>query len=657
MQSAPSSGPANQDARSNTMQTMHSPVIADVASPLQTMTSASSFRPENTYRPSAQSVRSMNQNQSRRHSSIDSTSRSIDANVATSPGRQGHRKQPSLDQTWQPGQTTANGKPGHAHSESANFPKRDSSLVLQTSPSDLDKGYFSSNEVDRRDSSGKRNVLQKKAGGGNVSPIQSRASSFMNGKNSAQAGRIASSDSLRDPVSPIASQAASNFYSKMNSLRASSSPSFGGKPAASLKDPISPVVTKLEYNNAPSMNAVANSSPNPNAADSESSSLNPTPSPASHTFSFFSSNKPKITGLRTISDAVTQNEKTMAAIPVDRVPSTVKEDVASPARTGSTTPSTDTRSFDLQKSELQSRTSASSGGNLMPPSTSTRRPKMRTKKTTSAYTRGLEKKTPAQQMEGCDYSGWMKKKSSNLMTTWKPRLFVLRGRRLSYYYADTDTEEKGLIDISFHRVLPAHEEKITGLHASLTGAASSPTSPQMSTTPTMASRDLKEHPPSSSDGLFIFKLVPPKVGLTKAVTFTKPMVHYFAVNSRQEGRLWMAALMKATIDRDEDGVVTTTYNQKTISLAKAKARRERPPALKEEDTEGRAELDAGGDDDQSGKGLGIGGLDTSAVAGAEQDDGNSFAPSTAASTVESSVLQEKEVLPATTGAETTQAPS
>jgi hypothetical protein len=33
-------------------------------------------------------------------------------------------------------------------------------------------------------------------------------------------------------------------------------------------------------------------------------------------------------------------------------------------------------------------------------------------------------------------------------TTWKPRLFVLRGRRLSYYYSEDDTEERGLIDIT-----------------------------------------------------------------------------------------------------------------------------------------------------------------------------------------------------------------
>jgi hypothetical protein len=79
--------------------------------------------------------------------------------------------------------------------------------------------------------------------------------------------------------------------------------------------------------------------------------------------------------------------------------------------------------------------------------------------------------------------------------------------------------------------------------------------------------------------MFIFKLVPPRAGLSRAVTFTKPTVHYFAVPNIKQGRLWMAALMKATIDRDDTKPITTTYQQKTISLAKARAMRHRPPAL------------------------------------------------------------------------------
>jgi hypothetical protein len=221
------------------------------------------------------------------------------------------------------------------------------------------------------------------------------------------------------------------------------------------------------------------------------------------------------------------------------------------------------------------------------------------------------------------------------MTTWKPRLFVLKGRRLSYYYSENDTEEKGLIDISYHNVMVAHNEKLTGLHAAMTGASGPLVSPSNATF-TSAQQDLQKNPPapgSDDDGLFIFKLVPPKSA--RGVTFTKPTVHYFAVNSRQEGRLWMAALMKAVIDREQDGVVTTTYNQKTISLAKARARKERPLAF-QEDSEVETnsvkapstavELDAAGDanngtNGSTGQGLGIEGLPMSSEAqpGADRD--------------------------------------
>lgn len=276
----------------------------------------------------------------------------------------------------------------------------------------------------------------------------------------------------------------------------------------------------------------------------------------------------------------------------------------------------------------------------MPPPPSTKRPQRKGKKETSAYTRGLAQMGPAEQIATADYSGWMKKKSGSLMTTWKPRLFVLKGRRLSYYYSENDTEEKGLIDISYHNVMVAHNEKLTGLHAAMTGASGPLISPS-SATFTSAQQDLQKNPPlpgSDDDGLFIFKLVPPKSA--RGVTFTKPTVHYFAVNSRQEGRLWMAALMKAVIDREQDGVVTTTYNQKTISLAKARARKERPRAFQEDSeaennavkpadatTTDAVELDAAGDANSgngnaNGQGLGIEGLSLSTVetqSGADRD--------------------------------------
>ncbi|KEQ67302.1 uncharacterized protein M437DRAFT_19068, partial [Aureobasidium melanogenum CBS 110374] len=510
--------------------------VSSMATPSMTFS-----RPENTQRPSAASIRNLNH--SRRHSSMGS----ID-----SMNRYSHHRQSSVG--------TNSGAPTTARRLSvAHEPAADPGATISqadggvgeygfgsiSSPVDLDRGYFSGNEIDARN---KRNVLQKKSTSSHTRNISAATDSARHSASYRNFPRMASVESMHDPASPIMSPASSQFsFNKPTSNRAVSSPHTTVKPLASIQQPVSPIVTRLDST----------------LADSDNSSLNPSPSPASNTRSFFS--KPRIGGgLRIASDAVTQNEKKQSALK--------HEPLASPARTGSTTPSTETRSIDLQKSDNQSRVSTGSSGALAPPATSTRsRPKPKSKKTTSAYTRGLEKKPPAEQIADCDYSGWMKKKSSSLVGSWKPRLFVLRGRRLSYYYSENDTEEKGLIDISSHRVLPAENEKMTGLHAALTGAGSSPMVPQ-GTAP----------PSADGQGLFIFKLVPPRQGLSKAVNFTKPTVHYFAVNSRQEGRLWMAALMKATIDYDaSSGKVTTSYSQNTISLSKARARNERPPALQD----------------------------------------------------------------------------
>ncbi|KAK5113977.1 hypothetical protein LTR62_003100 [Meristemomyces frigidus] len=606
-----------------------------VVSPLQTMTSLS--RPENTYRPSAQTIRQMQQ--SRRHSSIDSTSSAGGIRTA------GHRKQPSIDKKWQPGQAMAqavngsgNAKPAHAHTLSSDTPANEP----PTSPDTLDRGYFSDNATSNPP---RKTFLQKKtsSASANISPMPSRASSFLFGNRSS----TQANNSLLDPVSPVMDNFTPGPSTYMvgglgaiylkpttSARRSTTSPELSSRPGTAARTEsgnLNPVVTKLDHNEM--------GSPREDSRPSAGSS------PSTVQLGFFAAQKQKLSGKRSSSDAVTKNEKTTADVPLT-IPEEGKP-LPSPARTGSTTPSTETRSIDAQKSlDGQSRrTSAGSGSKLAPPPmTSTKRStRPKTKKATSAYTRGLEKITPAEQLtRGCDYSGWMKKKSGSLMSTWKPRLFILRGRRLSYFYSESDTEEKGLIDISFHRVLPATNETLTGLHAAVTGAHSAPSTPvspttSTNTTPqTQSSLDLAAHKPkpgeSPSDGLFIFKLVPPKSGLAKGVSFTKPTVHYFAVNSRQEGRLWMAALMKATIDRDEDGVVQTSYNQKTISLAKARLRKERPPALKEEGVEGRVELDAGedeegkedgegslqlGDRSFGGEGLGIEGLSGVGVARGE----------------------------------------
>jgi hypothetical protein len=338
------------------------------------------------------------------------------------------------------------------------------------------------------------------------------------------------------------------------------------------------------------------------------------------------------TGLRAISDAITGSERSKIDTPKDDARKDFKESketILSPARTDSSnqsiTSTTKSVSFDEKKvaalpSAKYVSYSATPGGSSIGsgPAPGLRK---KGKHETSAYARGLERKTPAEQMAGADYSGWMRKKSKTL-GKWHSRLFVLRGRRLSYYYTEDDEEEKGLIDISFHRVLPANKDLLTGFHATL-AKAGSPVSPASATLQTAAQLDMMAPTPVSSvptttvvlpagtrsrrgtasgsaaaaaaasaaaagptdvgGSIFIFKLVPPRPGQVTAVNFTQPKVHFFAVGSLQEGRNWMAALMKATIERDELKLVSSTYKEKTISLGRARELRVRPKEFDEDD--------------------------------------------------------------------------
>lgn len=544
-------------------------------------------------RPSAQSIRSMNH--ARRHSSLGSEAsfqKIMSPTTSTDPSRPAHARGGSstgLDSIQAKRASTFGHKYSASNSSHVSQAPQDWGLGPVASPNanENERGYFSGNELEKRNN--RRSVLQKRS----VSATHSRNPSETN---------ITPVQTNTKMDSPQASATSSpGIFSKMKGLRASSASKVNSP--SSNRTVTSPVVTRLDYDSARSP-----------TFSSDASSAGHSPHQGALT-SFFT--KPRITGLRTTSDS--------AALQQDSGAGAFKPSpLNSPSRTGSTTPSFETKSIDQQKSENSARLSTGSSQGIAPSNTTPilpaprSRAKAKSKKTTSAYTRGLEKKAPVEQIAGADYSGWMKKKSTSLVGSWKPRLFVLRGRRLSYYYSENDTEEKGLIDISGHRVLPASNDRVAGLHASLTGAKS-PQPPEaigFGNVQTSAATDMAQLPtPANDEGLFMFKLVPPRQGLSKAVNFTKPTVHYFAVNSRQEGRLWMAALMKATIDYDSSGKVTTSYNQPTISLAKARARRERPPALREL----VAAAAAPGDEEESqssspGKGLGIDGLDHSGSA-------------------------------------------
>ncbi|KAL3231068.1 Sterile alpha motif [Nakaseomyces bracarensis] len=164
------------------------------------------------------------------------------------------------------------------------------------------------------------------------------------------------------------------------------------------------------------------------------------------------------------------------------------------------------------------------------------------KQQTSAFQEGLRSITVQEAMKTADCSGWMSKKGSGAMGTWKERFFVLQGTRLSYFASLNDTRERGLIDITAHRVVAANEDdKLVALYAASVGK-----------------------------GRFCMKLLPPQPGSKKGLTFTQPKIHYLAVSTRDEMRAWLSALIKATIDFDTSVPVISSYATSTVSLKKAK---------------------------------------------------------------------------------------
>ena len=555
-------------------------------SPLASISGAARHSP----RPSAASVRNLGH--SRRHSSLDQSMTMTAATTLPQTNQASHSKQPSLDRNWNlgplhTGQSTSATRPRsstHGYSLSAEKPgyeKRNSSALSINTALENDRGYVSGSEAD-----GPRNrrVLTKR-----TTTDHSRSSSYESKRMSTNFFRFGRGSRQSSPVR-TASETHNNGLVKKPDVRNISAPL-----TQTSKADIDSKTSTSQEGESPSKTS---DSQEPSSAGSPNSTRK---------------------GLRAISDAVTGREKAIQSSHGENASPVTNFITQSP---GSSTPSAASRSTELeengQSKNPQSANSLSSAG-----------AKRKNKKHTSAYAHGLEKKPPQEQMVGSDYSGWMKKKSSNLVANWKPRLFVLRGRRLSYYYMETDREEKGLIDITGHRVLPADNERLTGIHATITKATTSPNTPQMqhaSTFPSTAnSSPAKSTAPISGpmdstasspampngplpglngtrdDGGFIFKLVPPRAGLSKAVNFTKPTVHYFAVPSVREGRLWMAALMKATIDRNEGIKVETTNQQKTISLARARARKERPPALQDVEDMEKDQASAGAKESSIGE--------------------------------------------------------
>ncbi|QLG73356.1 hypothetical protein HG535_0E04400 [Zygotorulaspora mrakii] len=214
------------------------------------------------------------------------------------------------------------------------------------------------------------------------------------------------------------------------------------------------------------------------------------------------------------------------------------------------------------------------------------------KQQTSAFMEGIRNVSVKDAMINADCSGWMSKKGSGAMGVWKTRFFTLHGTRLSYFASTTDSRERGLIDITAHCVIPAKEDdKLVSLYAASTGK-----------------------------GRYCFKLLPPAPGSKKGLTFTQPRVHYFAVDSKDDMRAWMAALIKTTIDIDTSVPIISSCATPTVSLSRAQemlseAReatrlREQQRYLNEEDEdqmlwESQQRQTSAGDDDMLGSAINI----------------------------------------------------
>ncbi|EXJ85144.1 hypothetical protein A1O3_05819 [Capronia epimyces CBS 606.96] len=530
-----------------------------------------SMATESPSRPSAASVRELHH--SRRHSSIEYAKHGPQETSFGSfaSGSPPHKKNASLDRDWSISNATTTNPGASTPSLKVDVGKNisvlaDSPFDGEPSTVDIDRGYFSGNEVENRKS---RNLLRKKGGGENAN--HSRQSSMIEEARRPALGvkrhsRLSSADSIRDRGSATMSLAAKAYLSQSSKSRARSS---SARNLTIERSPVapSPTVTNLEDDNLSAL-----SSPKLLGGSVSPAAVVSLPWAASQ-------KARKLFGLRAASEAITGSEKEAAKSSNITTEPLKESPLASPS--GSQTPSATSRSFEIDNTDTSSKGTVEQLGPLLHTKTTVRtHPK--TKRQTSAYTKGLLPISPAEAQKHCDYYGWMKKKSGGIMTQWKPRFFILRGRRLSYYYSETDTEEKGIIDISGHKVLRASSDPITTLQATIAGGTSTPGA---SGSATGNSHDTSRN--SSGGGPFFFKLVPPKAGSSRAVQFTKPTVHLFQVDNIVEGRKWMGEILKATIEHDLSSFETTN-RQKTISLIKARARKERPPALKE--TEEIAEL-------------------------------------------------------------------
>ncbi|KAF1825069.1 uncharacterized protein K489DRAFT_148242 [Dissoconium aciculare CBS 342.82] len=532
-------------------------------------------------RPSAQNVRNLNH--ARRHSSMDSTS-TDGTNLLPA-----HRRQPSTDQR---SVSSITGKvSGHNHTTSVDSHANAGGSFLATgSPSDLDRGYFSSTEVESRN----RKTLVKRTPSGAANASSSHVRSHSTSRSAK--GSISSVPNIHEEggaedVAPTQG-ARGAINGAFESLRIATVSQFAKKTQESPVTPASAPARESLIRTVSKTTSVGSPRGAESDGGSDISALPPVEksggdSAATGSSGLYSSINNKFEALR----SAVGSKRTSDSNTMNRAPSGAAATVASVKESEGEGSVVKTVGIPYQNT-------ASMEGTRSVSEAITKQEKAKDSSLNSPSWTGISSTvggTPATTDKDADSARASTGSGGAIIPVPPPSTKRARGATTK-----NDTSEKGLIDISFHRVLPAHNETLVGLHATVTGAASSaapsPALEQLS--PTRAAHSTSASATASptaltsttttaaaadddDSGLFIFKLLPPKTGLAKGVNFTKPTVHYFALPSRSAGRLWMAALMKATIDRDPGATVTTTYNQKTISLAKARARKERPDALRD----------------------------------------------------------------------------
>jgi hypothetical protein len=98
-------------------------------------------------------------------------------------------------------------------------------------------------------------------------------------------------------------------------------------------------------------------------------------------------------------------------------------------------------------------------------------------------------------------------------------------------------KEKGVIDITAHRCVTAVS------------------SPNPNVSPTESTPGPSRKISLTGNSKYIFKVVPPAPGTSRAVTFTPQKIHIFSAENEAEFRNWVEAILKANIGLDANGIV------------------------------------------------------------------------------------------------------